>query len=151
MCCRGDFFDRLEGFEYVPVKSNNVFRQYVPDVIAFTDDGKRVPESLLFCTGKIKHVGSSYVDAFNYLKNKLPESHKHAAKLSLASPSWFHLRYRQPYPKSVYPSDKEYFADVAKAYRVELDICYKNGVRNVQIDDPNLACKSLMCHIKRSI
>ena len=45
------------------------------------------------------------------------------------------------YPKNVYANDKEYFADIAKAYQVELDILYKAGLRNVQFDDPNLACK----------
>lgn len=42
----------------------------------------------------------------------------------------------------MYKNDKEYFADVAKAYQIELDILYKAGLRNVQFDDPNLACKS---------
>lgn len=40
----------------------------------------------------------------------------------------------------MYANDKEYFADVAKAYQAELDILYKAGLRNVQFDDPNLAC-----------
>jgi hypothetical protein len=40
----------------------------------------------------------------------------------------------------VYSNDEEYFADIAKAYRDELKILYDNGLRNVQIDDPNLAC-----------
>jgi methionine synthase II (cobalamin-independent) len=40
----------------------------------------------------------------------------------------------------VYASDAECFADIAKAYRDELKILYDNGLRNVQIDDPNLAC-----------
>jgi methionine synthase II (cobalamin-independent) len=37
---------------------------------------------------------------------------------------------------------EEYFADIATAYRAELDVLYQHGVRNVTIDDPNLACKS---------
>jgi methionine synthase II (cobalamin-independent) len=43
----------------------------------------------------------------------------------------------------VYANDAEYFADIAKAYREELKILYANGCRNVQFDDPNLACKSI--------
>ena len=39
----------------------------------------------------------------------------------------------------MYSSDAEYFADIAQAYRTELKILYDNGLRNVQIDDPNLA------------
>jgi len=62
-------------------------------------------------------------------------------KLTLAAPNWYHLRYvdGKAYPTDVYKNDKEYFADVAKAYQVELDILYKAGLRNVQFDDPNLA------------
>ena len=39
---------------------------------------------------------------------------------------------------------QEYFADIAKAYSTELKILYEAGVRNVQVDDPNLACRSLL-------
>jgi len=55
----------------------------------------------------------------------------------------YHLRYREgkAYPKDVYASDEEYFADLAQAYRTELQILYDAGLRNVQVDDPNLACK----------
>jgi methionine synthase II (cobalamin-independent) len=41
----------------------------------------------------------------------------------------------------VYHSDEEYFADIAKAYREELKILYEAGLRNAQVDDPNLACE----------
>jgi methionine synthase II (cobalamin-independent) len=44
------------------------------------------------------------------------------------------------YPKDVYSSDEEYFADLAKAYREELKILYDAGLRNVQVDDPYLTC-----------
>lgn len=41
----------------------------------------------------------------------------------------------------MYASDEEYFADVARAYQIELGILYEAGLRNVQFDDPNLACE----------
>ena len=44
------------------------------------------------------------------------------------------------YVKGVYANDDEYFADVAKAYQTELKILYDHGLRNGQVDDPNLAC-----------
>ena len=40
----------------------------------------------------------------------------------------------------MYSSDEEYFADIAEAYRTELKILYAAGLRNAQVDDPNLAC-----------
>jgi methionine synthase II (cobalamin-independent) len=113
---------------------------YVPDVAAFTESGHKPGETVI-CTGKIKHVGSTYIDQWNYLKNLLPKERQHEAKLTLAAPEWYHLRYKtgRAYPKSVYANDAEYFADIAKAYREELRILYENGCRNIQIDDPNLA------------
>ena len=113
---------------------------YVPDIAAFTESGHKPGETVI-CTGKIKHVGSTYVDQWNYLKNLLPKERQHEAKLTLAAPNWYHLRYKtgRAYPKEVYSSDAEYFDDIAAAYRAELKILYDNGLRNVQIDDPNLA------------
>jgi len=53
----------------------------------------------------------------------------------------YHFRYLngRSFPKEVYASDEEYFEDVAKAYQEELKILHSNGIRNIQIDDPNLA------------
>jgi len=74
------------------------------------------------------------------VKSLLPKDQTHEAKLTLAAPNWYHLRYRagRAYPKEVYANDAEYFADIAKAYRAELKILYDNGLRNAQFDDPNL-------------
>lgn len=54
----------------------------------------------------------------------------------------YHFRYgpNKAYTKDVYANDEEYFADVAKAYQTELKILYDAGLRNGQVDDPNLAC-----------
>jgi methionine synthase II (cobalamin-independent) len=137
---RGSFFPGLDGFEEIQSPDINIFRMYVPDIAAFTESGHKPGETVM-CTGKIKHIGSTYVDQFNYLKNLLPKERQHEAKLTLAAPNWYHLRYKTglAYPKSVYGSDTEYFSDIAKAYRAELKILYDNGCRNVQFDDPNLA------------
>lgn len=50
-------------------------------------------------------------------------------------------RYKQnkAWAPGVYKDDAEYFADVAKAYQVELQNLYDAGLRNVQFDDPGLA------------
>jgi methionine synthase II (cobalamin-independent) len=72
----------------------------------------------------------------------LPKERIREAKLTL---EWYHLRYKagKACPKEIYASNAEYFADIAKAYRTELEILYDAGLRNVQIDGPNLACKIL--------
>jgi len=136
----GTFFPGLEGFEEIQNPNIDIFRMYVPDIAAFTESGHKPGETVI-CTGKIKHVGSTYVDQWNYLKSLLPKEKHHEAKLTLAAPEWYHLRYKtgKAYPKEIYASDAEYFADIALAYRTELKILYDHGLRNVQIDDPNLA------------
>jgi len=57
-----------------------------------------------------------------------------------AAPEWFHLRHGDyAFTKEAYPTEEEYFADIAKAYREEIADLYKAGCRNIQIDDPLLA------------
>lgn len=88
-------------------------------------------------------MGSSYLPDWKYLKNLVPPEQVKELKITLAAPEWYHLRYKagKAYPKEVYANDAEYFADIAAAYRTELQILYDNGCRNVTIDDPNLACE----------
>lgn len=75
------------------------------------------------------------------MKSLLPQSEWKNIKITLISPSWYHFRYMngRAYPAEVYANDEEYFADVAKAYQEELKILHSQGIRNIQIDDPNLA------------
>ncbi|CAK7233523.1 hypothetical protein SBRCBS47491_008640 [Sporothrix bragantina] len=136
----GTFFPALEGMDEIADPPLDMFRLYVPDLAAFTEAGHKPGESIV-CVGKIKHMGSTYLDQWNYLKSKLPADRISAAKLTLPAPEWYHLRYKAgyAYPKEVYANDEEYFADIAIAYQTELQILYDNGCRNVTIDDPNLA------------
>ncbi|KAK6603011.1 hypothetical protein H4I95_06948 [Botrytis cinerea] len=136
----GTFFPGLQGFEEIQNPPLESFRRYVPDIDAFLEEGHKPGESV-YCTGKIKHIGSTYLSQWNYLKNLLPADKIKEAKITLAAPNWYHLRYKtgHAYPQEIYPSDTEYFADIASAYRKELEILYAAGLRNIQIDDPNLA------------
>ncbi|KAJ4349612.1 uncharacterized protein N0V89_008228 [Didymosphaeria variabile] len=137
----GTFWPTLEGMEEVQNPPIETFRLYVPDIAAFMETGHKPGESV-YCTGKIKHTGeSTYIRQVEYLKSILPQEKWGDIKLTMAAPNWYHLRYvdGKAFPKDVYKNDKEYFADVAKAYQAELDILYKAGLRNVQFDDPNLA------------
>lgn len=55
------------------------------------------------------------------------------------------MRYKQgkAYTPEAYSNDADYFKDVAKAYGDELQVLYEAGLRNVQFDDPGLACEYL--------
>ena len=95
----------------------------------------------MICTGKIKHVDSTYTDQFDYLKLQVPKDKQEGLKLTLVAPNWYHLQYKEgfAYPTNVYANDDDYFGDVATAYQDELRILYSHGLRNVQFDDPGLA------------
>jgi hypothetical protein len=138
----GSFWPGLEGMTEVAEPDEGLFRMYIPDIAAFTEAGYKPGETVI-CTGKIKHKGSTYTDQFNFVKNLVSPDQVKNIKLTLAAPNWYHLRYKQgkAYPSAVYANDDEYFADIAKAYQDELKILYDHGLRNVQFDDPNLACK----------
>lgn len=140
----GSFWPGLEGMTEIKDPDLDIFRLYLPDIAAFTETGHKPGESVI-CTGKIRHVGSTYLQEFKFLKSLVPASQIEKLKLTLPAPNWYHLRYKEgrAYPTDVYPSDKEYFEDIAKAYQTELQILYDSGLRNVQIDDPNLACRCL--------
>ena len=138
----GTFFPSLNGMKEIYGPEASIFREYVPDIAAFLEEEK-VPGESVFCVGKISHTGeSSYIGQYEYLKSITPKERHGEIKLTLAAPNWYHLRYKegQAYPKDVYATDEEYFNDIAKAYRTELQILYDAGLRNVQVDDPNLAC-----------
>lgn len=141
----GTFFETLNGMEEINLREsgydNSIFRAYAPDVKSFMHD-KTIPNSVTVATGKISHTGkSSFLPELEYLKSILPRDKWKDIKLTLTSPSWYHFRYGpgKAYVKGVYANDEEYFADVAQAYRTELNILYDAGLRNAQVDDPNLA------------
>ena len=142
----GTFFPTLNGMKEIYGPEKEIFREYVPDIAAFLEEEK-VPGESVICDGKISHTGkSSYIDQFEYLKSITPKEHHGSIKMTLAAPNWYHLRYKEgkAYPKDVYSSDEEYFADIATAYRTELQILYDAGLRNAQVDDPNLACEVMI-------
>ena len=87
---------------------------------------------------------AAHTPTHSTIKSLVPESKHKDLKLTLAAPNWYHLRYKtgKAYPEEVYQNEDDYFADIAAAYQAELKILYEHGARNIQFDDPNLACKS---------
>ncbi|KAL9617740.1 MAG: hypothetical protein Q9160_007514, partial [Pyrenula sp. 1 TL-2023] len=147
----GSFFQELEGMTEVMNPDIEIFRPYVPDIAGFLEKGHKPGQSCV-CTGKIRHKGkSTLVPHFEFLKTLIPQERWGEIKVTLIAPPWYHLRYKdgKAYPQDVYASDEEYFADIAKAYRVELDLLCAAGARNIQFDDPNFACEfklMTLCH-----
>lgn len=141
----GTLFEELDGMTEIRNPSMDIFRPYVPDIAGFLEKGHKPGQSCV-CTGKIRHTGkSTLINQFEYLKTLVPEERWGDIKLTMIAPPWYHLRYKEgnAFPKDVYATDEEYFADVAVAFQTELDIMYAAGLRNVQFDDPNFACKCI--------
>ncbi|CAI4213880.1 unnamed protein product [Parascedosporium putredinis] len=119
----GGFFEKLDGF-----------REVIPKA------GKQYPMAAV-CEGKIKYTKSPYLENWKLLRSQLPESQWGDAKFTMPPPCYFHLRLGpgKCYSSDAYANDKEFFADLAKAYQQEFQTLYAEGLRNVQLDDPTLA------------
>jgi methionine synthase II (cobalamin-independent) len=122
-----------------------MFRLYHPDVVSLIEkDRKVMPGDSVIAAQKLSHDASKSVSNLHELKlvqNSLPKSEWGNIKLTMITPAWFHMRYKQgrAYTKEAYSNDADYFKDVAKVYQAELDMLYKAGLRNVQFDDPGMA------------
>ncbi|KXS94621.1 hypothetical protein AC578_10640 [Pseudocercospora eumusae] len=141
----GTFMETLNGMEEINLREGgydqSIFRMYAPDVKSFMH-AKTIPNQVTVATGKLSHTGkSTFLPELKYLQSILPKDEHHKIKLTLTSPSWYHFRYgpKKAYTKGTYNNDDEYFADLARAYQTELKILYEAGLRNAQVDDPNLA------------
>ncbi|KAK4632251.1 hypothetical protein CLAFUW4_03652 [Fulvia fulva] len=144
----GTFMETLNGMEEINLREGgydqSIFRAYAPgtiDVKSFMH-AKTIPNQVTVATSKLSHTGTStFLPELQYLQSILPRDQHNRIKLTLTSPSWYHFRYgpNKAYLPGVYASDDEYFADLAKAYQTELKILYDAGLRNAQVDDPNLA------------
>lgn len=101
------------------------------------------PGETVLYDGKLSRAGSINVHCAEEVpqvahasrSGRAPEAHARRARVIPHA-----LQEGGAYPKHVYASDDEYFAAISAAYRAELAILYRAGLRNVQINDPNFAC-----------
>ncbi|KAK3387914.1 hypothetical protein B0H63DRAFT_166795 [Podospora didyma] len=141
----GLMWDEFEGTIRLQDAEASMFRLYHPDVVSLIEkDRKVMPGDSVIAGSKLKHSATrsqSNLHELELVKASLPESEWSNIKLTVITPAWFHMRYKQgrAYTKEAYANDAEYFADVAKVYQDELALLYKAGLRNVQFDDPGLA------------
>lgn len=146
----GLMWDEFEGTIRLQDAEASMFRLYHPDVVSLIEkDRKVMPGDSVIAGSKLSHNSKSSVSNVHELQlvqASLPKEEWANIKLTMITPSWFHMRYKQgkAYSEGVYANDAEYFKDVAKVYQAELDQLYKAGLRNVQFDDPNMACEFLM-------
>ncbi|KAJ6191277.1 hypothetical protein N7519_001298 [Penicillium mononematosum] len=141
----GLMWDEFEGTIRLQNAEASMFRLYHPDVVSLLEKERKVmPGESVIAGSKLSHsvsASQSNLHELQLVQASLPESEWHNIKLTMITPAWFHMRYKQgrAYTADAYSNDAEYFADVAKVYRAELASLYAAGLRNVQFDDPGMA------------
>lgn len=143
----GLMWDEFGGTKCLQEAESSMFRLYHPDVVSLIEtDRKVMPGDSVIAGEKLFHDPKrslSNLHEFELCKAFVPESEWGNIKMTMITPAWFHMRYKQgrAYTKEAYANDAEYFKDVAKVYQAELAMLYEAGLRNVQFDDPGMACK----------
>lgn len=141
----GLFWDEIEGSTALQEASADMFRLYHPDVVSLIEKDRHVmPGDSVIAGAKLSHnpeKSKSNLHELQLAQQFVPKEEWGNIKMTMITPAWFHMRYKQgkAYTPEAYANDAEYFKDVAKVYQAELDLLYKNGLRNVQFDDPGLA------------
>ncbi len=106
---------------------------------AFKNDaGKDVhfAPPVMVVTGKIAHKKPIQLADYQFLASQVTET----PKVAIPSPTMLHFRAgRAGIPEDVYPEMDAFYADVAAAYRAEVDSLAAAGCRYIQMDDTNLA------------
>ena len=102
------------------------------------DAGKDVhfAPPVMVVTGKIAHKKPIQLADYQFLARHVGET----PKVAIPSPTMLHFRAgRSGIPEDVYPEMDAFYADVAAAYRAEVDSLAAAGCRYIQMDDTNLA------------
>lgn len=136
-----NFFENLEGIERQSgLRIPDDVRRGLPTWDALLRIGRTTREACV-ATGPIRHVASPNLPAWEMLKAATPPARWGDCKISIPSIAWEHLQMPPggAYTAgSGYTSDREYFVDLAAAYRRELRVLWDAGLRSAQVDDPNL-------------
>ncbi|KAI0365787.1 UROD/MetE-like protein [Pilatotrama ljubarskyi] len=115
------------------------FYDGIYDCVTGTRVVKDPPEHMF--QGKMQRTKPLYGEAFDFLKKVAGPENVGKLKVTMGSPEWYHFRHgKYTYEPSAYSTDDEYFADLAKVYREEIQDLYSRGCRRIQIDDPILTC-----------
>ncbi|EMD42129.1 hypothetical protein CERSUDRAFT_110676 [Gelatoporia subvermispora B] len=130
-------FEKLDGMTMIPNCSLSTFKQWLPYVVGLKAIGLTEYPSV-YCSGKIKRSKGIYTEDFKFLKSCVAPEDVKNLKMTICGPTWMYMRHgsEHTYNKSIYKTDAEYFADLAQAYREEIQELYSLGCRHIQIDDP---------------
>jgi len=91
---------------------------------------------VMHVTDKVRHVKPIQLADYQFLRSVTSRT----PKVTIPSPTMLHFRGgRAGISQTAYPDLKDFYADVAAAYRAELKSLADAGCRYVQLDDTNLA------------
>jgi 5-methyltetrahydropteroyltriglutamate--homocysteine methyltransferase len=89
-------------------------------------------------SGKVAHVDPIQLADYQFLAGRTGTGC--VPKVAIPSPTMLHFRAgRSGIPADVYPEMPDFYADIAAAYRAEVDSLAAAGCRYIQMDDTNLA------------
>lgn len=149
----GGFHEKLDGFREVSPVPWELARLSAAPIAALKKAGQQYPMAAV-CEGKIRNTSSPYTENWRMLRDAVPRELWSECKFTMPPPCYFHLRLGpgKCYSSEAYANDEEFFADLAQAYRTEIQTLHGEGLRNLQIDDPTLAyfCSTEMLEGLRS-
>ncbi|KAK7750720.1 hypothetical protein SLS62_007270 [Diatrype stigma] len=122
----GLMWDEFVGTIALQEADASMFRLYHPDVVSLIEKDRHVmPGDSVIAAQKLSHDrarSTSNLHELRLVQSALPESEWSNIKLTMITPAWFHMRYKQgrAYAKEAYENDEEYFKDVAKVYQVSI-------------------------------
>ncbi|KAI0669799.1 UROD/MetE-like protein [Trametes maxima] len=140
-------FEALDGMTSIPKRPLSEFMPYLPWIPLFSAMGIKEFMSV-FCTGKIARTKPIYAHEFLALKQQVSPEDVRNLKVTICGPTWQHLNHgpEYTYDHSVYSNDEDYFADLIKAFREEVQHLYDLGCRHIQFDDAGFSffCSEVM-------
>ncbi|HEY5622181.1 MAG TPA: 5-methyltetrahydropteroyltriglutamate--homocysteine S-methyltransferase [Gammaproteobacteria bacterium] len=122
----GDFISQVEGVEFKQLfkPGGDGSEQHEAPFVAVVSERMRLPE------------GGIEVENFRFLNSVTTRT----AKQTIPSPTMTHFRGgRDAIDKDAYPEMKDFFADLTRVYKEEIEGLANAGCRYLQMDDTNLA------------
>ncbi|KAJ9613455.1 hypothetical protein H2200_003397 [Cladophialophora chaetospira] len=134
----GNFFESLSGFEmrYTPMED---FKLGFPTNRPLIEWGVPGRDAGFPTAKKVTLEKSAYLDDWLFLRSLLPEEKWKDAKITVPPPGWWHIQLKEPFDKCLFSSDSALLSDLSAALRKEILTLYDNGLRVIQVDDPNLS------------
>lgn len=135
------FFENIEGFEVRELSLDTAWRTNEMSATYHRDVLGEKTRSSPVTTGKIRFTKSILLRDWEYLKNVVPEPMRSECKMTMPGIISIHMWLKpgtQYTKESGYTSDREYFEDLADVYRKEIRALYNAGLRDLQVDDPQL-------------